>query len=185
MISDSEVVAKSFSGNYPALVAAYDVIISNGIVNVSTDGQDYGIWANRDVQIRGAADVASSGLKGAIGSGNSFTVIPSDGKLVDIWMGDSENNVSRYGDSPISEETVITEDSLYFHSKVHTHTFDMQIISDSYKASDATCIEPAKYYYSCECGEKGTEVFANGIAVGHNYKDGKCTVCLQIPSWSI
>lgn len=185
MISDSEVVAKSFSGNYPALVAAYDVIISNGIVNVSTDGQDYGIWANRDVQIKGAADVTSSGLKGAIGSGNSFTVIPSDGKLVDIWMGDSENNVSRYGDSPISEETVITEDSLYFHSKAHTHTFDMQIIFDSYKASDATCIEPAKYYYSCECGEKGTEVFANGIAAGHNYKDGKCTVCLQIPSWSI
>ena len=33
---------------------------------------------------------------------------------------------------------------------------------DAYKATDATCTAKATYYYSCVCGEKGTETFENG-----------------------
>lgn len=176
VISDSEVKATT-SGDYPAIVAAYDVTISNGIINASTEGQDYSIWAQRDLLIEGTADVTASGGKGSIGAANSFTIIPPDGKLIDVWMGDSQDDVSRYSGLPLSEETVITEKSLYFHSELHTHTFDIQVVSDDYKASAATCTEPATYYKSCVCGEVGAETFTNGAAKGHSYENGRCTVC--------
>ena len=51
----------------------------------------------------------------------------------------------------------------------HIHTFDKQVITDEYKATDTTCTEAATYYYSCECGEKGTETFTSGNALGHSF----------------
>ena len=51
----------------------------------------------------------------------------------------------------------------------HIHAFDKQVITDEYKATDATCTEAATYYYSCECGEKGTETFTSGNALGHSF----------------
>ncbi len=65
------------------------------------------------------------------------------------------------------------------------HTYNQKVVSDNYKASDATCTEPARYYYSCICGAKGTETFDDRDATGHSYgepvwnwsDDGKtCTV---------
>lgn len=167
VISDSQVKATT-SGDYPALIACYDVIISNGIVNASTEGQEYSIWAKHDLRIEGASDVTASGGKGAIGASGVFTVIPPDGKLIDVWMGNSDADVSRYSGSPLSEETVITEKSLYFHSELHAHAFDKQVVCDDYKANDATCTEPAEYYKSCICGKAGTETFTSGEALGHD-----------------
>ena len=51
----------------------------------------------------------------------------------------------------------------------HNHTFDQRVATNNYLASEATCTEPAKYYYSCTCGEKGTETFADGNALGHTF----------------
>ncbi len=53
----------------------------------------------------------------------------------------------------------------------HIHAFDKQVITEEYKATDATCTEAATYYYSCSCGEKGTETFAMGEALGHEYSE--------------
>ncbi len=53
----------------------------------------------------------------------------------------------------------------------HIHAFDKQVITDEYKATDATCTEAATYYYSCSCGEKGTETFTSGNALGHEYEN--------------
>ncbi len=44
-------------------------------------------------------------------------------------------------------------------SMAHVHNFENKIISDKYFASVPTCTSKARYYYSCECGEKGTETF--------------------------
>ncbi len=55
----------------------------------------------------------------------------------------------------------------------HIHAFDKQVITDEYKATDTTCTEAATYYYSCSCGEKGTETFAYGESLGHNLSDWK------------
>ena len=59
----------------------------------------------------------------------------------------------------------------------HIHAFDKQVITDEYKATDATCVEKAKYYYSCECGAKGTKTFEYGSATNHNFVSGICTHC--------
>ena len=64
----------------------------------------------------------------------------------------------------------------------HIHAFDKQVITDEYKATDATCTEAATYYYSCKCGEKGTETFTSGNALGHsftNYVSDNNATCTQ------
>lgn len=49
----------------------------------------------------------------------------------------------------------------------HTHVFDQEVVADRYLASKANCTDPAKYYKSCKCGEKGTDTFTSGVALGH------------------
>ena len=55
------------------------------------------------------------------------------------------------------------------------HTFDKKVASELYIKSPATCMTKAEYYYSCECGEKGTETFIdeNGefLSEVHPYED--------------
>ena len=48
-----------------------------------------------------------------------------------------------------------------------SHAFDKQVTTDAYKATDATCEAKATYYYSCQCGEKGTETFEYGDYADH------------------
>lgn len=49
------------------------------------------------------------------------------------------------------------------------HTYNKQVADSKYLMSEATCTEKAVYYYSCECGEKGSEMFEYGEAKGHIY----------------
>ena len=49
----------------------------------------------------------------------------------------------------------------------HTHVFDKEVAEEQYLASKANCTDPARYYKSCKCGEKGSETFASGEALGH------------------
>lgn len=53
----------------------------------------------------------------------------------------------------------------------HVHVFDKQVVSEDYLAAPATCTEKAKYYYSCECGEKSIATFEVGEPLGHTYSD--------------
>ena len=52
----------------------------------------------------------------------------------------------------------------------HTHNFNQKNTSETYLKSAATCTKKAVYYYSCTCGEKGTETFESGDLAAHNYK---------------
>lgn len=54
-------------------------------------------------------------------------------------------------------------------NKNHTHSFTEQKVEQQYLASEATCTEAARYYYSCACGEKGSSTFESGIALGHDF----------------
>lgn len=47
------------------------------------------------------------------------------------------------------------------------HTYDRRVYLDKYLASNATCTQPAKYYYSCICGRKGTSTFEHGDVLEH------------------
>ena len=51
----------------------------------------------------------------------------------------------------------------------HAHKFTAEIAAEKYLATAATCTEKAKYYYSCSCGEKGTQTFTYGAALGHSF----------------
>ncbi|MBQ9715201.1 MAG: leucine-rich repeat domain-containing protein [Clostridia bacterium] len=51
----------------------------------------------------------------------------------------------------------------------HEHAFTQQITNQSFIVSDATCTTKAKYYYSCECGQKGVETFEYGEILGHSF----------------
>ena len=64
----------------------------------------------------------------------------------------------------------------------HTHSFTVETVADKYLTSAATCTQKAKYFYSCKCGEKGTETFEYGEALGHkftNYVSGNDATCTE------
>ena len=52
----------------------------------------------------------------------------------------------------------------------HTHSFTEKNTDAKYLKSAATCSASAEYYYSCSCGEKGTETFKSGEKLAHNFK---------------
>jgi len=51
----------------------------------------------------------------------------------------------------------------------HKHDYTQEVVKQEYLASEATCTEKATYYYSCSCGEKGTETFTYGEVNPHNH----------------
>ena len=51
------------------------------------------------------------------------------------------------------------------------HTYDQQVEKDEYSAGIADCTQPAKFYYSCVCGAKGTTTFDSGSSMGHSPKN--------------
>ena len=58
------------------------------------------------------------------------------------------------------------------------HAYTQQVVSDTHKATAASCSAPATYYYSCACGANGTETFASGEAAAHSYT-GENGVCVN------
>lgn len=50
-----------------------------------------------------------------------------------------------------------------------THNYDQKVVNDLYLKSGATCDSGAVYYYSCVCGEKGSNTFVFGDGTGHTF----------------
>ena len=64
----------------------------------------------------------------------------------------------------------------------HTHSFTVETVADKYLLSAATCTQKATYFYSCKCGEKGSETFEYGDELGHsftNYVSGNDATCTR------
>ena len=57
----------------------------------------------------------------------------------------------------------------YGEPLAHSHSFVKEVIEVKYLKTPAKCESKAEYYYSCECGEKGTEAFEYGSALGHEF----------------
>jgi len=64
-----------------------------------------------------------------------------------------------------------------YPEETHLHHFWKENASAEYLKSEATCFEPAVYYYSCDCDEMGAETFVHGTAAGHSYQNHVCTRC--------
>ena len=99
--------------------------------------------------------------------GHSFTNYISDNNATCTQDGTKTAKCDR------CDETDTVED---INSKLN-HSYTKQIVSDEYLASSATCTKKATYYYSCECGEMGTETFEYGSTTMHNFVNGSCTYC--------
>ena len=93
--------------------------------------------------------------------GHSFTNYVSDNNATCTADGTKTAKCDRDGCN--ATDTIADEGSKL------PHTFDKQVATEQYLASAATCTEAARYYYSCTCGEKGTQTFASGNALGHSY----------------
>ncbi len=66
-----------------------------------------------------------------------------------------------------SSEMIESSDSESSSEQIHTHRFSIENTDGEYKKSDATCTVPAEYYYSCACGEKGSNTFLYGSLSPH------------------
>ena len=56
------------------------------------------------------------------------------------------------------------------------HTFDVKTVNEDTLAVPADCVNPAKYFYSCECGAHTNDtalVFENGDPNGHTFGEWK------------
>ena len=50
---------------------------------------------------------------------------------------------------------------------VHEHVYNKQVAEEDYLQEEATCTAKAKYYFSCECGEKSDITFEYGEKLEH------------------
>lgn len=64
-----------------------------------------------------------------------------------------ESNSNSIFDSQSDNSTLIS------NSLAHVHSFDNKTINSLYLKTEPTLYAPGEYYYSCDCGEKGTEIF--------------------------
>lgn len=58
------------------------------------------------------------------------------------------------------------------------HTFDVKTVNEDTLAAPADCVNPAKYFYSCECGAHTNDtalVFENGDPSGHKFGEWKAS----------
>ena len=59
-----------------------------------------------------------------------------------------------------------------------THVYNQQNTElEGALATAANCQSAASYYYSCACGQLGSDTFSSGELGNHNYVNGSCTVC--------
>lgn len=57
----------------------------------------------------------------------------------------------------------------------HNHSFTEQRIEQAYLVAEPKCNEKAKYYYSCKCGAKGTDIFELPYVKAHVFEKKDAT----------
>lgn len=130
-----------------------------------------GVYAWDSICISGESQVTAQGGTASVAGGTSAEITAPDSGAVNIYVGESAEEAKLLSGSPFDGTTDLlaagVDEYAYFRSEVHTHVFDQQVADSKYLAEEATCEEPAAYYYSCECGAKGIETFTSGQAAGH------------------
>lgn len=169
-VSDSTLDVESktvviFSGG------AADIVNSTVKATCTGDPLNWGLYSSDTLSIEGSSDVCSIGN---VSAGNGVSVTPSPGSFLDVKVGTKdggEEGASHLEGSPYGQTAVLGNISrhTYVHIRNHTHVYDQQIPSDGYRVAEATCEAAAQYYYSCLCGQAGTEIFSYGEPAGHSW----------------
>ena len=93
-----------------------------------------------------------------------------DGYVFDGWFWDEGTWQKPFTANSLFDTPLSSDMSVYAKFVTeHVHEYSVKNASPEYLATPATCTEKAKYYYSCSCGEKGTETFESGEPKGHTY----------------
>ena len=71
--------------------------------------------------------------------------------------------------SKSEQHTFNGSECVYCSQSEHEHTYTQMLSKPKFLATEATCLLPATYYYSCTCGTMGTETFEHGEPLGHNF----------------
>ncbi len=214
-ISNSSQVTVESNGNASAVYTPQDLTISDSILKADSsqisvrnkgamriinstveaicngDPITESLYSEDTISIEGNSNVLAIGK---ISAANGVSVVPSSGTFIDVKVGMKENGeegTSHFEASPCKEPTTLSglSEYTYVHILNHAHIYDQNIVSDAYKASDATCTEPAIYYQSCVCGETGAETFISGTAKGHTLsktepQEATCTEAGNKEYWS-
>lgn len=214
-ISNSSQVTVESNGNASAVYTPQDLTISDSILKADSsqisvrnkgamriinstveaicngDPITESLYSEDAISIEGNSNVLAIGK---ISAANGVSVVPSSGTFIDVKVGMKENGeegTSHFEASPCKEPTTLSglSEYTYVHILNHAHIYDQNIVSDAYKASDATCTEPAIYYQSCVCGETGAETFISGTAKGHTLsktepQEATCTEAGNKEYWS-
>lgn len=79
---------------------------------------------------------------------------------------------------PPKSSSSLSEQPISSSSKpAEEHPFNLKVPEEQYLATEATCTEPATYYYSNDLGQKGTDTFSYGEPLGHDV-----TEIAEVPS---
>ena len=150
--------------------------IENGTVKTTCTGDSVfeSLHSEGTLTIEGNSDVLAIG---GIWGTNGVVVSPAEENKVDVKVGikeDGEEGTKHLEGSPYDETTTLDSNDViggytYVHIKKHIHEYDQQSTDDRYKISDATCTDSAVYYYSCKCGEEGSETFPYGTVNAFNH----------------
>ena len=114
-----------------------------------------------------AEEMKSEAFVSALGS--AFKANCKDKYPVLTWQAETHD----FGSDGICTECGAT-------SRDHTCSFTQKVEGEKYLAHQVDCETAQTYYYSCSCGEPGTDTFTVGEALGHKFEDGSCSVCGDI-----
>ena len=89
--------------------------------------------------------------------------------VMSLFLSLSSCSKSTTDSSSTTNTTVSSNVNNSSSSSIHVHSYTSQTIEDKYLKDEATCTTSKVYYYSCSCGQKGTETFSYGDALGHDY----------------
>ena len=91
-----------------------------------------------------------------------------DGCTFDGWFWDDGVWARPFTANSLLNEPLKSDMTVYAKfSANHSHNFNKQITEERYLKSVATCTAKAVYYFSCECGEKGVQIFEYGDKLPH------------------
>lgn len=162
------------SEEIPALGHDYVAIENTAIeATCTTDGKEADMKCSRCDNIEEGTNIPASGH--------------DYGELINETPATcTEDGMKAHYECSICHELFILEDNNYVEKTVEEltipaigHIYDQEKIDSLYLKSNADCTHSAVYFRSCICGEKGTETFEYGDALGHSfgeyYDDGNAT----------
>ena len=80
-----------------------------------------------------------------------------------IISSDNNDNPINNGTGTVNSDDSVENNTSQANQNQHEHSYTEKNTSSAYLKSPATCTHSAIYYYSCNCGSKGSESFENGL----------------------